>query len=92
MGFGVGAFNLVVDLLLKWDPVKNEFVARWDWVVAKFPRLVDHAPQLMDPVTKVCNYVPLPPVSAFVVGFALYVLLSVLGARTKKLPMPGVTA
>jgi len=92
VGFGVGAFNLVVDLLLKWDPVHYVFVPRWDWVAAKFPHLVDHASQLMDPATKVCNYVPLPPVTAFVVGFALYVLLSVLGARTKKLSMPGVTA
>ena len=88
VGFAVGAFNLVVDLLLKWDPVHYVFVPRWDWVAAKFPHLAD----LMDPATKVCNYVPLPPVTAFVVGFALYVLLSVLGARTKKLPMPGVTA
>ena len=36
--------------------------------------------------------VPVPPVSAFVVGFALYVALSVVGLRTRKLTMPGIAA
>ena len=35
------------------------------------------------------NYVPVPPVAAMVVGFVLYLLLSLLGARTKTLEMPG---
>ncbi len=32
--------------------------------------------------------VPCPPVAAFVVGFVLYLLLSLMGARTKTLEMP----
>ena len=34
------------------------------------------------------EYVPCPPVSAFVVGFVLYVLLTVLGVKTRTLDMP----
>jgi cytosine permease len=63
VGFGVGAFNLVVPILLKWN-----------WADRNFPRLADYR-----------DYVPLPPVTAFVVGFALYVVLSVVGLRTRKL-------
>jgi hypothetical protein len=37
------------------------------------------------------GYVFMPPVAAFVAAFILYVLLSAIGARTKKLEMPGVT-
>ncbi|MBN1395543.1 MAG: hypothetical protein JW959_11005 [Pirellulales bacterium] len=66
VGFVVGAFNLVVALLLKW------------------PWAVDHLPNL----AAYKDYVPVPPITAFVVGFALYVLLSVVGLRTKKLEMP----
>ena len=67
VGFGVGAYNLVLPLILKWD-----------WATTKFPRLAD-----------LQNYeVPVPPVTAFVVGFALYVVLSVVGLRTRKLLTP----
>ena len=38
------------------------------------------------------NFIYVPPVAAFVVGFGLYLLLSVLGARTRKLEMPGVAS
>ncbi|MCG2685447.1 MAG: hypothetical protein L6306_17740 [Planctomycetales bacterium] len=69
VGFIVGAFNLVVGLLLKWP-----------WAVERLPNLADYM-----------DYVPVPPVTAFVVGFALYVLLSVVGARTRKLEMPEAT-
>jgi len=34
------------------------------------------------------GYIPVPPVTAFVVGFALYVVLSVVGLRTRKLLTP----
>jgi cytosine permease len=34
------------------------------------------------------GFVPCPPVSAFVVGFVLYVLLTVLGVKTRTLDMP----
>ncbi len=69
VGFAVGAFNLVVNLLLKTD-----------WATHAMPHLKDWQ-----------GYVPVPPVAAFVVGFALYVAFSVVGLRTRKLPMPGVT-
>ena len=64
VGFAVGAFNLVVDLLLKCE---------LEWVTNACPNLVDY-----------WHYVPMPPVTAFVVGFALYLVLSVLGLRTRK--------
>ena len=66
VGFVVGAFNLVLPLLLKWD-----------WATTQFPHLADYR-----------DYVPVPPVTAFVVGFALYVVLSVIGLRTRKLLTP----
>ncbi len=69
VGFVVGAFNLVVVLLLKWP-----------WAVERLPNLADYE-----------GRVPVPPVTAFVVGFALYVLLSVVGARTKKLDLSEAT-
>jgi cytosine permease len=69
VGFAVGAFNLVVDLL---SPTQ--------WAMHAMPHLKDWQ-----------GYVPVPPVAAFVVGFALYIALSVVGLRTRKLPMPGVT-
>lgn len=51
----------------------------------------DWANQAMPNLAQWANYVPMPPVAAFIVGFALYVLLSVVGARTRKVPMPGIT-
>jgi cytosine permease len=63
IGFGVGAFNLIVPLMLKWD-----------WATRSFPHLSDYR-----------NYIPVPPLTAFAVGFALYVVLSVVGLRTRKL-------
>jgi cytosine permease len=66
VGLGVGAFNLVVDLLLPYD-----------WANKAMPHLADWQ-----------NYVPVPPVAALVVGFVLYLVLSLLGARSRKLEMP----
>jgi cytosine permease len=66
VGFGVGAFNLVLPLLLKWD-----------WASKTFPHLSDYK-----------DYIPVPPVTAFVVGFVLYLVLSVVGLRTRKLLTP----
>ncbi len=63
VGFVVGAFNLVVPLLL-----------RWDWASKTFPHLADYQ-----------DYIPVPPVTAFVVGFVLYIVFSVVGLRTRKL-------
>ena len=54
---------------------------KWEWALSRVPHLADWA-----------DKVPVPPVSAFVVGFALYVALAVIGLRTRKLPMPGITA
>jgi len=66
VGFAVGAFNLVLPLMLQWD-----------WAVKTFPHLADYR-----------DYIPVPPVTAFVVGFVLYVVLSVVGARSRKLLTP----
>lgn len=68
VGFSIGAFNLVVHLLMK---------SEWTWVNNTFPNLELYK-----------DYVPVSPITAFVVGFALYVLLSVIGLRTRVLEMP----
>ena len=52
-------------------------VLKWDWATKTFPHLADYQ-----------DYIPVPPVTAFVVGFALYVVLSVVGVRTRKLLTP----
>jgi cytosine permease len=70
VGFAVGAFNLVINFLLKTD-----------YAATSLPHLIDY-----------WHYVPMPPVTAFVVGFALYLVLSVLGLRTRKLDMPALAA
>jgi cytosine permease len=57
--------------------VKIAVDRHWDW-------LYNLAPDL----EKWQNYVPVPPVSALVVGFVLYLVLSLLGARTRVLEMP----
>ena len=66
VGFAVGAFNLVVELLLPYQ-----------WATNAMPNL-----------TQWQNYVPVPPVTAMLVGFILYYVLAMLGARTKVLEMP----
>ena len=66
VGFAVGAFNLVLPLILKWD-----------WAAKTFPHLADYG-----------KYIHVPPVAAFVVGFVLYLVLSAVGLRTRKLAMP----
>ena len=68
VGFAVGAFNLVVHLLIKSEST---------WVNNTFPNL-----DLYE------DYVYVSPITAFVAGFALYVLLSVVGLRTRVLEMP----
>ncbi len=52
-----------------------------DLVHAKWPGLYDWASTI---------HIPAPPVSAFVVGFVLYLVLYTIGMRTRKLAMPGV--
>ncbi len=68
VGFAVGAFNLVVELLLQHD-----------WATSAMPHLAQWK-----------DYVPVPPVAALVVGFVLYLVLSLIGLRTRKLEMPEV--
>jgi len=68
VGFVVGAFNLVVDLMLK---------SKWEWAAAHFPNLAEYK-----------DMIPIPPVTAFLVGFALYIALSAVGIRTRKLLGP----
>ncbi len=65
VGLCVGAFNLVVDILLK------------------YPSVADAMPQL----SSWQGFVPVPPVTAMVVGLVLYVVLSLLGARTRVMDM-----
>lgn len=66
VGLFVGAFNLVVDMMLPCE-----------WANDMFPHLADWQ-----------NYVPVPPVAALVVGFVLYFVLSLIGARSQLLEMP----
>lgn len=49
----------------------------WDWAARTFPHLGEYQ-----------NYIPVPPVTAFVVGFVLYLVLAVAGLRTRKLLTP----
>ncbi len=53
---------------------------KWDWAVHTIPHLKDWQ-----------GFVPVPPVTAFVIGFVLYFVLSIVGLRTRKVPMPGIT-
>jgi cytosine permease len=88
--FGPVCGAMAADYLLsgrKWSGPRAGFnPAGWiSWVLGFLVGAADFIPGM-------AGKVPCPPVAAFVIGFALYVLLSVLGARTRKLPMPGVTA
>ena len=60
VGLVVGAFNLVIELLLKTSLAES------------MPGLADWQ-----------GYVPVPPVAALIVGFVLYLVLSLIGARSK---------
>jgi cytosine permease len=68
VGLVVGAFNLVVDILLTTD-LANTMPSLADWK----------------------GYVPVPPVTAMVVGFVLYLVLSLIGARSKLIDMQEAT-
>jgi cytosine permease len=54
---------------------------KWDWAAEKMPCLADWQ-----------NYVPVPPVTAMLLGFVIYYVLALLGARTRTLEMPKSTA
>jgi cytosine permease len=54
---------------------------KWDWAATAMPNLQDWQ-----------NYVPVPPVTAMVLGFVLYYVLALLGARTRTLEMPKTAA
>jgi cytosine permease len=95
--FGPICGAMLADFLLagrKWSGPRAGFnPAGWiSWavgfVVGAFnlvaPLMVGRFPQLAD----YQNYVPVPPVTAFVVGFVLYLVLSVAGLRTRKLLTP----
>lgn len=66
VGFGVGAFNMVVEMLIPYT-----------WATNAMPHLAEWK-----------NWVPVPPVAAMVVGLVLYLVLSLIGLRTRKLEMP----
>jgi cytosine permease len=53
------------------------WLLNWIWAAKTFPNLADYK-----------DYIPVPPVTAFAVGFVLYVVLSVIGVRTRKLLTP----
>jgi len=57
--------------------VSTALARKWEFVLSAFPNLQEWE-----------NYVPVPPMSAFIVGFVLYLVLSVVGLRTRKLEMP----
>ena len=67
VGFVVGAFNLVVPVIVHWS-----------WANKAFLHLAEYK-----------GFIPVPPVTALAVGFAIYVVLSVVGARTRRLLAPG---
>jgi hypothetical protein len=50
---------------------------KWDWANKTFPHLTDYK-----------DFIPIPPVTAFLVGFVLYMVLAVAGFRTRKLFSP----
>jgi cytosine permease len=54
-----------------------EMLLQSPWAVKALPHLADWK-----------DYVPVPPVAALVVGFVLYLVLSLIGIRTRKLEMP----
>jgi len=91
--FGPVCGAMLADYLLegrKWSGPRAGFnPAGWiSWIVGfavgAFNLVAGMVPQL----SAWQNYVPVPPVAAMVVGFVLYLVLSLLGARTKTLEMP----
>jgi cytosine permease len=95
--FGPICGAMLADYLLagkKWDGPRAGFnPAGWiSWAigfaVGAFNLVVSYIPSL----TAWKDAIPCPPVSAFVVGFVLYVLLSVLGVKTRTLDMPQTPA
>ena len=57
--------------------VDTAIAQKWECVLNAVPNLQEWQ-----------SYVPVPPMSAFIVGFVVYMVLSVVGARTRKLEMP----
>ncbi len=104
--FGPVCGAMLADYLLagrKWSGPRAGFnPAGWiSWIigfaVGAFNLVVDlsmntaWAKELLPKLADYANLVPVPPVAAFVVGFVLYLLLSLLGARTKTLEMPAAS-
>jgi cytosine permease len=57
-----------------------DWLLPYQWATNAMPHLADWK-----------DYVPVPPVAAMVVGLVLYLVLSLLGARSRKLEMPEAT-
>ncbi len=77
VGFVIGA----ADLLAKYGPMVAERLDK------SAPQLAHYAGQL----EALKGIIPVPPLSALVVGFVLYFILALLGIQTRKLEMPQTT-
>ncbi len=91
--FGPVCGAMLADYLLagrKWSGPRAGFnPAGWiSWAVGFAVGAFNLVAGMIPALAAWQNYVPVPPVAAMVVGFVLYLLLSLLGARTKTLEMP----
>jgi cytosine permease len=91
--FGPVCGAMLADYLLagrKWSGPRAGFnPAGWiSWAVGFAVGAFNLVAGMIPALAAWQNYVPVPPVAAMVVGFVLYLLLSLLGVRTKTLEMP----
>jgi cytosine permease len=91
--FGPVCGAMVADFLLagrKWSGPRAGFnPAGWiSWIVGFAVGAFNLVAPLIPQLANYQNAVPVPPVTAFVVGFALYMVLSVAGLRSRKLLTP----
>ncbi|NLF09358.1 MAG: hypothetical protein GX594_15470 [Pirellulaceae bacterium] len=75
-----GWISWIVGFIVGAFNLAVNMMSNWEWANNMFPNLEHYQ-----------NYVPVSPVTAFLVGFALYVLLSVVGLRTRIVATPTET-
>ena len=95
--FGPVCGAMLADYLLaggKWSGPRAGFnPAGWiSWAVGFAVGAFNLVAGMIPALAAWQNYVPVPPVAAMVVGFVLYLVLSLLGARTRTLEMPPAAA